>query len=514
MSHAIRSDAQIHGCRLPYPATTADMAVKVRLYADDSNIFLQYENNDTSIKRVFDKLEIYQRASGAKLNLSKCKAVVFGGNNSSLSPQTTNFILAEHFNKTFNPPIKLQAIELGINVLGISFYGRQHVTYIKNYTKILEKIRQKLNFLRMRKLSIKGRALAVNTLVLSKLWYLASVIPLCSASQNSLFQNTVVDPSVETAPDFVTLLNRQIYTYVWDHNWNPVKKSVLQLPTGRGGLGLLSIELQSLALRAKQINQIFNQQNKMPSTRLARYWLAPYLQSVNNWVNFLENYVVEVRDRPYPLWGYHSNRGYDSLITLMQDFAVKRKFQNINNPPTCKTIYKVLFGMEDRTIAGESIWRSHGFSRPFWQNSWLALNNNREQEKLWKLRHFILHYEDRNADPATFLNHPQRLLCLTCQQQFRNTITAASLPRDTHIHVFTECPQDIRTWNLLLTIMHKIDPRKSLINIKEWLLGMNGNNKISIIFNTLLTSTINAIWIARCNFAKAHPQDRKIFPPL
>ena len=279
-----------------------------------------------------------------------------------------------------------------------------------------------------------------------------------------------------------------------------------------GGLGLISIEIKSLALRIKQINQIFTQHCKLPSTKLARYWLAPCLRGTNNWVAFLENYVVEAQDRPYPLWDYHSNRGYDSLVTLMQNQAIKQKFQNIDKPPTCKVIYQAIYSMEDKDIAGEGIWRNHGFSWSSWDNSWSTLNNNREQEKLWKLRHYILHYEDRNADPHTFLEHTQRLLCLSCQVQF-TTIATANLPRDTHIHVFTECPQATGTWKFLQPIMHKIDPKKSIINIKQWLLGVEGCNKISQIFNTLLVSTIQEIWIARCNFVKTPPPDREILPP-
>ena len=167
----------------------------------------------------------------AKLNFDKCKAVVFGG---LTTTTTTNFTLAQSFNSKFLPNIQLDAIDLGIKILGIWFFSLQHITYTENYKKREEKIRKKLNFLRLRKLSIKGKALAVNTLVLSKIWYVASAIPYCSANKNALFQN-------QDVPNFVQNFNNLIYFFIWGHNSNPIKRNILQMPVNRGGIGILNV---------------------------------------------------------------------------------------------------------------------------------------------------------------------------------------------------------------------------------------------------------------------------------
>ena len=423
------------------------------------------------------------------MNFDKCKAVVFGG---LTTTTTTNFTLAQSFNSKFLPNIQLDAIDLGIKILGIWFFSLQHITYTENYKKLEEKIRKKLNFLRLRKLSIKGKALAVNTLVLSKIWYVASAIPYCSANKNALFQN-------QDVPNFVQNFNNLIYFFIWGHNSNPIKRNILQMPVNRGGIGILNVEIQSLALRTKQINQILKVSCKLPSTKLARYWLAESLQSMSGHANFLSRYVVTTGERPYPLLDYRSNRGYDSLITLIQcNSTVKRKFQNLSNPPSCKSIYQALFAAENKDIAADQKWRRLGFPMPHWENSWLALNSNRQQENLWKLRHYILHFEDTINSMSGNQNNSIGLPCLTCNAQ-----------RNTHVHIFLECAQAVRTWQLLEPVIAKIDPARSIVTQKEWILGLPGTNKRATIFNTFVTAAINAIWIAWCE----NRHNQNVSPP-
>ncbi|MCP3679355.1 MAG: hypothetical protein GY782_03445 [Gammaproteobacteria bacterium] len=81
---------------------------------------------------------------------------------------------------------------------------------------------------------VEERVLVLVTLILSKIWYRAQIIPM---------------------PDrWVKLFEREIYRFLW-RGWirtHPVKRDVVSLPKLRGGLGFTSLKLKTNALLLKQ----------------------------------------------------------------------------------------------------------------------------------------------------------------------------------------------------------------------------------------------------------------------
>lgn len=67
----IREDSLMCGLRLPGERDEA----RISLHADDTTVIV---TDHFSIKRCFELVELYCKASGAKLNKEKCKAVAFG----------------------------------------------------------------------------------------------------------------------------------------------------------------------------------------------------------------------------------------------------------------------------------------------------------------------------------------------------------------------------------------------------------------------------------------------------
>jgi hypothetical protein len=153
LAQSIRIDNSIKGFKLPYPSSTEQ--VKTSQYADDANIIIDYLYHEKSIERLFEKIDLYQKASGSKLNHGKSKGFVIGGTPS-------NQHIATQYNTTHpQAPIKLNPIENGATILGVWNHNDPEKVHRKNYEILEKKLRNTINFLSMRNISAKGRATAL-----------------------------------------------------------------------------------------------------------------------------------------------------------------------------------------------------------------------------------------------------------------------------------------------------------------------------------------------------------------
>ena len=119
---------------------------------------------------------MFERGSGSKLNLGKCKGLWLGD-----------------WSGHDDPPLDLQWSSAWTKVLEV-FIGpsgleeetwRPRIASAENCFKVW----------RLRRLSFRGRAIVINTLALSRIWYVASLIPM---------------------PDWVLAsLNRLIFLFFW-----------------------------------------------------------------------------------------------------------------------------------------------------------------------------------------------------------------------------------------------------------------------------------------------------------
>ena len=307
-----------------------------------------------------------------------------------------------------------------------------------------------MSWLKQRNLSIKGRALALNTRVTSMLWYVASTVPLCTNSGSPLYADHPM----------INIINREIYAYIWYTPNPPISRQTLALPIQKGGLYVTNIAQKSIALRAKQINQIMAPNCKLPSTKFARYWMAKWLWFMKPWTRFLQAYI--------PTTPASQNKGYDALVRLFHHkSAIYTTPQNL---PTSKKIYQESLKLYDEP-AGNRRWRLQGFPTPDWTNSWKALNSNVQQTKLWKLRHHTLLRLERQ--------------CAYCEENA------------SHAHLFATCQHASRVWQIIIPIIRTINPPHLPLQDKTLIIGVRGSDKRSIIANTLITSTIHYLWNAR-----------------
>ena len=133
----------------------------------------------TSIQEAFQTLTRYEAASGAKINLTKCKGL-WSGSLKSCKDQLLNF---DWYNTHIPEPI-----------LGL-FFGNTDCTQM-NIAKRLQSIRNTISAWRHRDLSFKGKVIVINGLLTSALWYSAT--------------------SVHLPPWAISQIESEIYNFFWN----------------------------------------------------------------------------------------------------------------------------------------------------------------------------------------------------------------------------------------------------------------------------------------------------------
>ena len=123
-------------------------------YADDTSLV-----SDRAINEVFDVYDLYERGSGAKLNLSKCEGLWLGS-----------------WNGRTDAPVDISWTSVKIKLLGV-FLGPGNLDEM-NWRPCITAVENVLNSWRQHSLSFHGRALVINALALSRVWYVASLIPV------------------------------------------------------------------------------------------------------------------------------------------------------------------------------------------------------------------------------------------------------------------------------------------------------------------------------------------------
>ena len=154
MAINIRRNPRIPGKRPP--ASQEDL--KLSQYADETTLLLC---DDQSIDEVFKTFELYERASGAKINKGKCKGLWCG----AFAHRTKQLGDFDWYNDLI--PDK---------ILG-QFIGNVDCTRRNWEAKIL-KINNIIAAWRHRELSYKGKAPVINGLLTSTLWYSATSLPV------------------------------------------------------------------------------------------------------------------------------------------------------------------------------------------------------------------------------------------------------------------------------------------------------------------------------------------------
>lgn len=100
----------------------------------------------------------------------------------------------------------------------------------KIYDDCLQKIETQIQQLSRRHLSLRGKAILLNSLILPKVTFLSNVFPINNEIQKQL--------------------EKQIFEHLWQFTKKePIARATLFLPKKQGGIGLIHWKHHSLAMR-------------------------------------------------------------------------------------------------------------------------------------------------------------------------------------------------------------------------------------------------------------------------
>ena len=206
----IRCNPRIPGLCLPGVPLVVSL---VNQYADDTMLIL---STDDSIKAVFDNYSLFEKGSGSQLNQSKSKGLWLGSSVSRL-----------------DPPVALDWSPSKLKILGI-YVGLGNLEE-DNWGPRICPVEETLLSWRQRNLSFRGKALVINALALSRIWYVASLIHM---------------------PSWVLrMLNSLIFDFFWKTKCELVSRAVVVQPLSLGGFCILNINLRWLPIVLKNYRE-------------------------------------------------------------------------------------------------------------------------------------------------------------------------------------------------------------------------------------------------------------------
>ena len=441
-TNSVNKDENIKGFKLPGRKEN----IKLSQYADDTS-FISTDFSD--IPFIFEQFTKYKKATGCTLNIDKTEGLLM---------QTDRI-----FNNNGRFPIKWKTIDY-IKILGIHFNNDTEMTQRYNITKCIQKMENNVKIQNQRHLSLKGKTIIINTILLSKLWYVCSVFPL--------------------PKDLLQEINKIIYTFLWNNkNPEPIARETLFLPRERGGLGILVPSIESQALRTKYLLQLGKENNTNIWTYLGRYWVASKIHNFTPEWNFLKR-------NTYP-------KNYDPYIPKFYDDIIKLTKTNIKEikkkQTTTKNIYSTIVNSltKNYLLACEARWNTINGQRLNWKQIWLnpynAFNIPYENNLYYKILHRVLYTNQKTYDNAKQKNNISPI-CDICKKA-----------NETLIHVFYQCKNRKKIWNTFQPIIKKLNTNAEG-NPLQNILGLNAINtekKTKKLIMTINTSILNEIWTAR-----------------
>ena len=205
----IRCNTRISGLLIPgFPPLSP-----ISQYADDTSLIV---SSDDAIRAVFETYALFERASGSKLNQAKSKGLWLGG-----------------WCGRSDPPVALEWSSSKIKVLGV-FIGAGDLD-VDNWRPRIDAVDHVLKSWRSRSLSFRGKALVINALALSRVWYVASLVHM----------------PAWVAKELASLA----FSFFWSGKRELVSRSVVSQSSLFGGFSVVSVQYKVWALLGQWVRR-------------------------------------------------------------------------------------------------------------------------------------------------------------------------------------------------------------------------------------------------------------------
>ncbi|KAG0930594.1 hypothetical protein G6F32_011943 [Rhizopus arrhizus] len=224
LQHVLQ-DHTLHGYSFtPALGSTPPLTLKVLAYADDVCVFL---SSHADFLRVQEHIHHYGQVSNAKVNLFKTEAISLNGNSSPSWQQ----LLSEHQITKWHDHSSAQPLRyLGFPVIS-SITQRRYFE-----TQLIQTIKTQCGIYSQRNLSLRGRVVLANSVILSKLWYTLRVTSFPKS--------------------FYSQIRSVMYQFICRSIKPGFKYALLCRSIADGGLGLLDPLIQQRSLQRRWISQL------------------------------------------------------------------------------------------------------------------------------------------------------------------------------------------------------------------------------------------------------------------
>lgn len=207
---------------------------KISAYADDTAAHI---SNQTDLEILLENIKDFELATGLKVNMSKTKIVPLGSWRNKLNSGNKDKI----------------PIQVPFECLAQTKYLGAPVGPVRDldkwWDKVVDNVKNHIKYWTQKGSSVIDRSLIVKTMLLSKVWYLASVIPMKTNIANEI--------------------EKVCFAYLWGSKYDkesdkmtrrPVKVSKAQARKQKylGGLDFWSVEAKAKALKSAWIVKIIN----------------------------------------------------------------------------------------------------------------------------------------------------------------------------------------------------------------------------------------------------------------
>lgn len=191
--------------------------IKVSLYADDVTITVRTE---TDLERAMHHLRVFERASGARVNMAKSTLTHFGAVSRSLRRWS------------------FQQGDGTVRVLGVYLGADIRAARDKSWAEIVGKVRRRLTLWAMRSLSLRARVQVINSLVLPMVLHTLAVHDLPAQT--------------------LQMILTAIRAFVWRGRPSLIAYATLVCRVREGGLNLRDLGTVRCALRVKLVQKLLS----------------------------------------------------------------------------------------------------------------------------------------------------------------------------------------------------------------------------------------------------------------
>ena len=215
------------------------------------------------------------------------------------------------YKNRYGKPGKMAWSNFSIKILGITFDSFTPDNSI--WDKISANTAKRIHIWNRVRLSLRGRRTIINQILFSKLWYIGQIytIPKCSKKK----------------------IEKRMYDFLWEGKQIRPHRHLTQLPTWKGGLGILDIDTQLNSLKIKWIQRLLHPTNALWKD-LMLYHLNLILNSNQGLALFRQNQILR-------LIRHKNLQNHNSEDFFLQFLNAWLLFTN-NNFPTPTSIEEIL----------------------------------------------------------------------------------------------------------------------------------------------------------------------------